>query len=121
MYDVKNYLGTQIENFMNAYANADLGALKRINQSIMGIIKTNDGNNEILKTIKEWHTKKEDETKTIWKKTYIKINESINKKEYDNLFEEFKKIETETAYELNELESDYWNSLRDLFLKVLAE
>lgn len=119
-YDIKNHLGQQIENFLNAFAGADVAAMERIKRTIMDIYhNTDDGS--IVISIKEWDKRKQDEIQKLWDKASESLRTIATTKKKEELFIDVDEMKNDIVRSLNELESDYWESVRGLFLKSVKE
>ena len=115
-YDINIHIGQQIENFLNSYAAADAGAMERVKKNLLDIYKNNN-DIDIVTAIKEWDTKKKTEIEKIWTKANEAIRTMAVAKKDEKMFIDIKEIETDVIQALNMLEGEYWDSIRQLFLK----
>jgi len=115
-YDIEVHIGQQIENFLNSYAAADAGAMERVKNNLLDIYKTNN-DIDVVTAIKEWDNKKKIEIEKIWKKANEAIKTMAISKKDEQMFIDIKEIETDVVKALNMLEGEYWDSIRNLFLK----
>jgi len=115
-YDIEMHIGQQIENFLNSYAAADAGAMERVKKNLLDIYKNND-DTKIADAIKQWDMKKKTEIHKIWQKANEAIRAMAVTKKDEEMFIDIKEIETDVVKALNELESEYWDSIRNLFLE----
>lgn len=119
-YDIKTHLGQQIENFLNAFAGADVQAMERIKKTIMDIYKNTD-DVSILLAVQNWDKKRQDEVGKIWMKAKEGLKTIASTKNNEELFIDVDEIKNDIIKALNMLESEYWDSIRGLFLKSVKE
>jgi len=119
-YDIKAHLGQQIENFLNAFANADVQAMERTKQNIVDIFSKSD-NELVISSITDWDKKRQDEVQKVWTKASGALKTIAETKKNEQLFIDVDEIKNDVVGALNELEGDYWSSIRGLFLKSVKE
>jgi hypothetical protein len=120
-YDIKTHLGQQIENFLNAYAGADAAAMERIKRTIIDIYKNTPDDGNLIISIRGYDKRKQDELDKIKNKALDAMKTITQAKNLDELFIDLEEIKNDTIRALNLLETDYWDSLRGLFLKNIKE
>lgn len=116
-YDIKTHLGQQMENFLNAFAGADVEGMLRIKETIMDIFKNCDEHENTVSTVESWDKEKIKEIQKILeagKETGKQINDVKNIDEYFIMLENMRNIVTR---QLGELEGEYWSRLRSYLLK----
>ena len=119
-YDIKIHLGQQMENFLTAFANADVVAMERIKGIIMDIFKNTD-EESILLSVHNWDKKRQDEIQKVWNKALETVKTIAGAKKNEELLIDLDVMKRDTVQALNELENDYWVSIRGLFLKNVKE
>lgn len=119
-YDIKNHLGQQIENFLNAFAGADVPAMERIKGTIMDIYNQVDDGTVVM-SIRSWDKKKQEEIQRIWAKAQESLKTIATAKNNEKLFIDIDEMKNDAVKALNEIESSYWTSIRGLFLKSVKE
>jgi hypothetical protein len=116
-YDIKTHLGQQMENFLNAFAGADVEGMLRIKETIIDIFKNCDEHENTVSTVESWDKEKIKEIQKILeagKETGKQINDVKNIDEYFIMLENMRNIVTR---QLGELEGEYWSRLRSYLLK----
>lgn len=119
-YDIKNHLAQQIENFLNAFAGADVQAMERIKRNILDIYKNSDSL-EVVTNINGWDKKKQENITKLYQKAQESIKTLLETKNSEELFIDLDEIRNDLVNSFNELESDYWEGMRSLFLKTLEK
>ena len=116
-YDIKTHLGQQMENFLNAFAGADVEGMLRIKETIIDIFKNSEEHENIVSTVEGWDKEKIKEIEKILstvKEAGNQINDVKNIDEYFVMLENMRNIVTR---QLGELEGEYWSRLRSYLLK----
>lgn len=116
-YDIKTHLGQQMENFLNAFAGADVEGMLRIKETIIDIFKNSEEHENIVSTVEGWDKEKIKEIEKILstvKEAGKQINDVKNIDEYFVMLENMRNIVTR---QLGELEGEYWSRLRSYLLK----
>lgn len=115
-YDINAHIGQQIEFFLNSYAAGDASALERVKSNLLDIF-SNNGNMGVVASIQEWDKKRKTEIEDIWNKANDALKTMLESKKDEQMFIDVKEIEADVVKSLNELEGEYWDSIRKLFLK----
>jgi len=119
-YDISVHIGQQVENLLNGYAAGDAGAMERAKNNLLDIFK-NEGKQSIVEAIEKWDKDKQTEIGKIWQKANESIRTMAVSKKDEGMFIDIKEIEGDVIRGLNELEAEYWDSIRNLFLKNLND
>ena len=115
-YDIKMHLGQRNENFLNALDAADVGAMERIKSTILDIYKNTEDSTVVL-SVKNWDKTKKDEIEKLRLKAVNILKSMPDVKTLEELFISVDKMRNEIINELNDIEKEYWEHVRNLFLK----
>lgn len=119
-YDIKVHLGQQIENFLNGFAAGDAMVLDRTLSNIRDIVNK-AGNTEFIGNLKEWDTKKTQETNKIFNKARDALKVLTESKDGADLFVDVEEIKADTMKAFNDLETKYWEAIRELVINNAFE
>jgi len=115
-YDITIHLAGQIENFLNSYNAADIAAMSRVKENFKDICK-NSELKTIVKQIEEWDKNKNTEINKIYKKAQTAIKTIMETKNGEELFIDLEEIKNDIVNNLNQLEKQYWDHIRNLMLE----
>ena len=101
-YDVENHLPQQMEMFLGYYAQGEVSGMIRTKSTMQNILKIKDVTKDL--TIRKWDDIRD-------------VDGEKLRKQLITLKEQEQKI----VDELNEMEDEYWNNLRDLFPKSVKQ
>lgn len=119
-YDVKEHLGQQVEFFLNGFTGGDVGVMTRAKNTILDIYKNVDDNSIVL-SVEDWDRKKQAEIDKLWKKALDAIKTLAESKDKEDIFIDIEEIRNDVLQALNQLEVDYWDSIRKLLLKNVSK
>lgn len=119
-YDIKEHLGQQVEYFLNGFTGGDVGVMERAKNTILDIYKNMDDNSIVL-SISDWDKKKQLEINKLWDKALEGIKTIAESKDKEELFVDIEEIRNDVIQALNQLEVDYWDSIRKLLLKNVSK
>lgn len=115
-YDITIHLGSQIENFLNSYDQADVETMVRVTDNFKDICK-NAGLPQLVKQLDEWETYRKGEISKTWKKARQSLETLLTAKNGEELFIDMEEIKNDVVTGLNKLEKEYWDSIRGLMLR----
>jgi len=122
-YEIKAHLGQQMENFLNAFARADVEGMLRIKEIFVDLYKNiNEPEYETaVTTIVRWDKEKLNELEKI----RIKIAEDSKKLSDTKTLEEFffnmDRLRESATQAVGELEGEYWSRMKSFFVKTVTK
>jgi hypothetical protein len=122
-YEIKAHLGQQMENFLNAFAGADVEGMLRIKEIFVDLYKNiNEPEYETaVSTINGWDKEKLSEIEKI----RIKIVEDSKKlsdtKTLGEFFFNMDRLRESATQAVGELEGEYWSRMKSFFVKTVTK
>lgn len=122
-YDIKAHLGSQMDNFLNAFAGADVESMTRIKESIVDIFKNCDVPEfeMVVSTVEDWDKEKVKEVEKIFSKVKEDGKKLADVENLDEFFILLETIRNDVTRQLGELEGEYWSRLKSYFLKNVGK
>jgi len=114
-YDIKEHLGMQIEQFLNAYNTGNIELLERSLDNIKDILEASEVN-IISENVSKWDEDKKKQIDKIFNKSKNAIK-TILESDDPNFFVDIEEIKTDVVNSISMVENDYWESVRKMVLK----
>jgi len=120
-YEIKAHLGQQLENFLNAFAGADVESMHRIKEIFVDIYKNINepeyDNN--VSTIVGWDKEKIKEIEKIRVKAVEDSKKLADTKTLEEFIFTIRAIDNGLTHSLGELEGEYWSRIKSFFVKTV--
>lgn len=122
-YDIKVHLGQQMENFLNAFAGADVEGMHRVKENIVDIFKTSNEpeHDGVASVVESWDKEKIKEIENILSKAKDEGKQLIDVKNIDEMFILLESLRNNVTRSLGELEGEYWSRVKSYFLKNVSK
>jgi hypothetical protein len=120
-YEIKIHLGQQMENFLNAFAGADVEGMHRVKETLVDICKNIDEPEyeTAVTTIAGWDREKLKEIEKIRVKAVEDSKKIAETKTLDELSYTMELLRNNLTQALGELEGEYWSRIKSFFVKTV--
>lgn len=108
-YDLGLHVPQQVDNFLQAYASGDMGALERVKDNLVSVVDDVG----FKKAVDDYNVERKNKFDSLVKnalesvETLVKSNKSID------LFSGIDEIRNVLQIDLNMMESEYWSTVRE--------
>lgn len=122
-YEIKAHLGQQMENFLNAFAGADVEGMLRIKEIFVDLYKNiNEPEYETaVSTINGWDKEKLSEIEKIRVKLVEASKKLSDTKTLGEFFFNMDRLRESATQAVGELEGEYWSRMKSFFVKTMTK
>jgi hypothetical protein len=122
-YEIKAHLGQQMENFLNAFAGADVEGMLRIKEIFVDLYKNiNEPEYETaVSTINGWDKEKLSEIEKIRVKLVEASKKLSDTKTLGEFFFNMDRLRESATQAVGELEGEYWSRMKSFFVKTVTK
>lgn len=122
-YEIKAHLGQQMENFLNAFAGADVEGMLRIKEIFVDLYKNiNEPEYETaVSTINGWDKEKLSEIEKIRVKLVEASKKLADTKTLGEFFFNMDRLRESATQAVGELEGEYWSRMKSFFVKTMTK
>jgi len=120
-YEIKAHLGQQMENFLNAFAGADVEGMLRIKEIFVDLYKNiNEPEYETaVSTINGWDKEKLSEIEKI---RLVEASKKLSDtKTLGEFFFNMDRLRESATQAVGELEGEYWSRMKSFFVKTMTK